>query len=85
MEFEMKKIFVFTALFTSLLLWAEQFTIVLPQKSAVVEKTAASELAEQLKKVATVKIVSENTPVQGKAIYVGATALAKKAGKTKKL
>ena len=74
----MKKIFILALTFVSAFIYAETITVVLPSAPSEVEKTAASELALQLKKVADVKIASENDNVSGKIIYLGNTKFAPK-------
>lgn len=74
----MKKIIALLLFLFSALIYAENITIVLPAVPSAVEKTAASELELHLKKVADIKIASENDNVSGKIIYIGNTKVAPK-------
>ena len=74
----MKKIITLLLTVFSAFIYAETITVVLPSTPSVVEKTAASELELHLKKVADVKIASENDKVSGKIIYLGNTKFAPK-------
>lgn len=74
----MKKIITLLLTVFAAFIYAETITVVLPCTPSEVEKTAASELALHLKKVADVKTVNENSSVSGKVIYLGNTKFATK-------